>query len=92
MYLFYPNYLSHVLLGLSFYSIDRAVCVLISFIYNLGLTIKTYKGPPRGVYACPHNEMPLIGLAPDVCVCGFNLLLSLSMTVVSPELQRCSSS
>jgi hypothetical protein len=30
--------------------------------------------------------MPLVGLTPDVCVCGFNLLLSLSMTVVSPEL------
>jgi hypothetical protein len=44
-----------------------AMCVvLISFIYNLGLTINTYKGPPRGVYACPHNEMPLIGLGTAV--------------------------
>ena len=36
--------------------------------------------------------MSLIGLAPDVCVCGFNLLLSLSMTVVSPELYKHSNS
>eukprot|EP01047_Picozoa_sp_COSAG01_P063401 COSAG01_NODE_8211_length_2873_cov_10.081831_1_plen_297_part_00 len=64
------------------------VCVLISFIHNLGLTIKPIKGPPQGVYACPHNGLPLVGLTPDVCV----LHLSLSMTVVSPELQRHSSS
>ena len=34
--------------------------------------------------------MPLIGLTPDVCVCVFNL--SLSITVLSPELWCCSSS
>jgi hypothetical protein len=66
------------------------VCVLISFIYNLGLTNKPIKGPPQGVCACPHSNLPLLGLAPNVCVCGFNL--SLSMTVVSPELHlHCSS-
>jgi hypothetical protein len=32
--------------------------VLISFIYNLGLTIKPIRGPPLGVYACPHNIRP----------------------------------
>jgi hypothetical protein len=64
------------------------VCVLISFIHNLGLTIKPIKGPPQGVYACPHNGLPLVGLTPDVCVC----FLSLSMTVVSPDAQRHSSS
>jgi hypothetical protein len=64
-------------------------CVLISFMaYNLGLTNKPIKGPPQGVCACPHNNTPLIGLTPDVCVC-FNL--SLSITVVSPELWRRSS-
>ena len=26
------------------------LCVLISFIYNIGLTIKPIKGPPLGVY------------------------------------------
>jgi hypothetical protein len=63
-------------------------CVLISFIQNLGVTIKPIKGPPQGVYACPHNGLPLVGLTPDVCVC----FLSLSMTVVSPDAQRHSSS
>ena len=67
------------------------MCVLISFIYSLGLTNKPIKGPPLGVSACPHNDMPLVGLTPDVCVCG-NFNLSLSMTVVSPELWCCSSS
>eukprot|EP01049_Picozoa_sp_SAG25_P009217 SAG25_NODE_895_length_4876_cov_4.475822_1_plen_52_part_10 len=52
--------------------------MLISFIHNLGLTIKPIKGPPQGVYACPHNGLPLVGLTPDVCVCVF--VLSLSMT------------
>ena len=66
------------------------VGVLISFIYNLGLTNKPIKGPPWGVSACPHNNVPLVGLAPNVCVCGFDL--SLSMTVVSPELWKHSSS
>jgi hypothetical protein len=65
-----------------------SVCVLISCIHNLGLTIKPIKGPPQGVYACPHNGLPLVGLTSDVCV----LHLSLSMTVVSPELERHSSS
>eukprot|EP01047_Picozoa_sp_COSAG01_P046424 COSAG01_NODE_4358_length_5087_cov_2.822049_7_plen_68_part_00 len=67
--------------------------MLISFIYNLGLTIKPIAKVAHGgyIYACPHNEMPLIGLTPDVCECE-HLLLSLSMAVVSPELQRCSSS
>ena len=60
--------------------------MLISFIHNLGLTIKPIKGPPQGVYACPHNVLPLVGLAPDMCVCFF--VLSLSMTVVSPDAQR----
>jgi hypothetical protein len=64
--------------------------VLISFIHNLGLTIKPITGPPQGVYACPHNGLPLVGLTPDVCVCVF--VLSLSMTVVSPDAQRHSSS
>eukprot|EP01047_Picozoa_sp_COSAG01_P013015 COSAG01_NODE_601_length_14954_cov_175.954359_16_plen_98_part_00 len=67
-----------------------ALCVLISFIYSLRLTNNPIKGPPLGVSACPHNEMPLVGLTPDVCVCG--LVLSLSITVVSPEDQRHSSS
>eukprot|EP01047_Picozoa_sp_COSAG01_P111360 COSAG01_NODE_40145_length_467_cov_0.896739_1_plen_42_part_10 len=30
---------------------DLYPCVLISFIHNLGLTIKPIKGPPQGVYA-----------------------------------------
>eukprot|EP01047_Picozoa_sp_COSAG01_P024112 COSAG01_NODE_1480_length_10161_cov_32.805804_6_plen_136_part_00 len=64
--------------------------MLISFIYSLRLTNNPIKGPPLGVSACPHNNMPLIGLIPDVCVCVFNL--SLSITVLSPELWCCSSS
>jgi hypothetical protein len=76
--------------GSSTKKLGASVCVLISFIYNLGLTIKPIKGPPLGVSACPHNDVPLVGLAPNVCVCVFNL--SLSMTVVSPELWCCSSS
>jgi hypothetical protein len=55
-----------------------------SFIYSLRLTNNPIKGPPLGVSACPHNNVPLVGLTPDVCVCVFNL--SLSITVVSPEL------
>eukprot|EP01049_Picozoa_sp_SAG25_P000411 SAG25_NODE_15_length_24441_cov_175.207288_10_plen_58_part_00 len=41
------------------------MCVLISFIHNLGLTIKPIKGPPQGVYACPHNGLPL-----GACMCA----------------------
>jgi hypothetical protein len=37
------------------------LCVLISFIHNLGLTIKPIKGPPQGVYACPHNGQRQFG-------------------------------
>jgi hypothetical protein len=50
------------------------LCVLISFIHNLGLTIKPMKGPPQqGVYACPHNGLPPATSWPNPrCVCVFS--------------------
>jgi hypothetical protein len=42
---------------------------LISFIHNLGLTIKPIKGPPQGVYACPHNKKLATLLNNKQCVC-----------------------
>ena len=62
------------------------MCVLISFIYNLGLTIKPIKGPPQGVYACPHNKKlaTLLNNEQCVCVCVFpSFPLSFSKTFVS---------
>jgi hypothetical protein len=50
-------------------SAERRVCVLISFIHNLGLTIKPIKGPPQGVYACPHNKKLATLLNNKQCVC-----------------------
>jgi hypothetical protein len=58
---------------------------VISFIYNLGLTIKPIKGPPLGVSACPHNKKlaTLLNNELCVCVCVCSPPLSFSKVLVS---------